>query len=135
MEKEDDKAGGGNNFSAAVSKCFEIEERFSALGETLKKDGALSQKEKELICLAIAVVKGCIWCVRRHPAAAIDLGASYDQVIEAAGMAVQMDGGPGAARLRQLALKALEEYDEGYRAERIGTEWDLVKVHPANART
>jgi AhpD family alkylhydroperoxidase len=127
--------GGRNTFSAAVTKCIEIEDRFSAFGETLKKDGALPQKEKELICLAIAVVKGCIWCVRRHTAAAIDLGASYDQVIEAASMAVQMDGGPGAARLRQLALKALEEYDEGYRAERLGAEWELVKTHPANVRT
>ena len=135
MEKKENTAGSRNNFSAAVSKCIEIEERFSALGEVLKKDGALSQKEKELICLAISVVKGCIWCVRRHTAAAIDLGASYDQIIEAAAMAVQMDGGPGAARMRQLALKALEEYDEGYRAERLGAEWDLVKVRPANVRT
>jgi AhpD family alkylhydroperoxidase len=135
MENGENRTGTGNRFSAALGKCIEIEERFSVLGEQLKKDGALSQKEKELICLAIAVVKGCIWCVRRHTAAAIDLGASYEQVIEAASMAVQMDGGPGAVRMRQLALKAIEEYDEGYRAERLGAEWDLVKVHPANVRS
>lgn len=132
--EERDTVDMGNRFNDALEKCIAIEERFSALGGGLKNDGALSQKEKELICLAVAIVKGCMWCVRRHTAAAIDLGASYVQIIEAASMAVQMDGGPGAVRLRLLALKAIEEYDEGYRAERIGAEWDLVKVHPANVR-
>lgn len=130
--EERDTVDMGNRFNDALEKCIAIEERFSALGGELKKDGALSQKEKELICLAVAIVKGCMWCVRRHTAAAIDLGASYVQIIEAASMAVQMDGGPGAVRLRLLALKAIEEYDEGYRAEKIGAEWDLVKVHSAN---
>lgn len=113
---------------AAITKCTEIEDRFSAFTETLKQDGALSRKEKELISLAIAVVKGCEWCVRGHVTSALEQGTSPEQIIEAAALAVQMDGGPGRARMRQLALKSIVEYENGYRPQLVGTEWQLVKT-------
>ena len=119
--------GMSKDFEAAIKKCVEIEESFSAFSEGVKADGALSRREKELIGLALSVVKECVWCVRRHTTAALDQGASYEQIIEAAGMVAVMDGGPGLARIRQLVLLSLEEYEKGYRPERVGPEWQLVK--------
>lgn len=112
----------------AIKKCSEVEERFSVFSETFKIDAALSRKEKELISLAIAVAKNCVWCVRNHVAHALDQGISTEQIIEAAAIAVQMGGGPGVAALRHLTLKAIEEYENGYRAQKIGADWELVKV-------
>lgn len=128
MKKRAKKKVPGKRLEVAIKKCVEVEERFSAFSETCKVDGALSRKEKELISLAIAVAKSCVWCVRNHVAHALDQGASVEQIIEAAAMAVQMDGGPSVAKLRHLALKAIEEYENGYRAQKIGADWELVKV-------
>ena len=116
------------SLETAIAKCTEVEDRFSEFSEMLKADGALSHKEKTLISLAIAVAKSCVWCVRNHVAHALDQGVSAEQVIEAAAMAVHMDGGAGVAALRHLALKAIEEYENGYRAQKVGADWELVKV-------
>ena len=128
MNEERKETSRSSRLEAAIKKCTEVEERFSQFSETLKVDGALSRKEKELISLAIAVVKSCAWCVRNHVAHALDQGISVEQIIEAAAMAVQMDGGTGVAALRHLALKAIQEYEEGYRAQPVGADWELVKV-------
>jgi AhpD family alkylhydroperoxidase len=117
-----------SSLEAAIAKCIEVEDRFSAFSESLKVDGALPRKQKTLISLALAVSKSCVWCVRNYTAHALDQGVSTEQIIEAAAMAVQMDGGTGSAALRHLALKAIEEYENGYRAQKIGADWELVKV-------
>ena len=117
-----------SSLEAAIRKCTEVEGRFSEFSESLKVDGALSRKQKTLISLAIAVAKSCVWCVRNYVAHALDQGISAEQIIEAAALAVQMDGGTGVAALRHLALKAIEEYEDGYRAQKIGADWELVKI-------
>jgi AhpD family alkylhydroperoxidase len=57
-------------------------------------DGALGRKEKELIALAIAVVKRCDGCIASHARSAARLGATRHEVAEALGVALLMDGGP-----------------------------------------
>jgi AhpD family alkylhydroperoxidase len=128
MNEENKEKSRNNRVEAAIKKCTEVEERFSQFSETLKVDGALSHKQKTLISLAIAVAKSCVWCVRNHVAHALDQGISAEQIIEAAAMAVHMDGGTGVAALRHLALKAIEEYENGYRAQKIGADWELVRI-------
>ena len=56
-------------------------------------EGALSTKTKELIALAIAVVKECDGCIAYHAKAAARRGATPSEVAEALGVAVLMDGG------------------------------------------
>lgn len=66
---------------------------FGQLHEAAVSDGELSAKTKELMALAIAVVKQCEGCIAYHAKAAARRGATPDEVAEALGVALLMDGG------------------------------------------
>jgi len=66
---------------------------FSALHGAAVADGALSGRVKELMALAISVVKQCDGCIAYHAKAAAAQGATPEEVAEALGVALLMDGG------------------------------------------
>ena len=66
---------------------------FGALHQAAVADGALSAKIKELMALAIAVVKQCDGCIAYHAKAAVARGATTEECAEALGVALLMDGG------------------------------------------
>lgn len=66
---------------------------FAKLHEAAVADGALSARVKELMALSIAVVKHCDGCIAYHAKAAARRGASPEEVAEALGVALLMDGG------------------------------------------
>ncbi|MBP9065315.1 MAG: carboxymuconolactone decarboxylase family protein [Candidatus Microthrix sp.] len=72
----------------------EVYGAFGALHQAATGDGALSGKTKELIALAISVVKQCDGCIGNHAKAAARQGATPDEVADALGVAFLMDGGP-----------------------------------------
>ncbi|WP_028582595.1 carboxymuconolactone decarboxylase family protein [Desulfogranum japonicum] len=55
---------------------------------------ALSHKQLELIMVACAVMSQCEMCVALHVEAAASMGASQEEIIQAAFMAVAMGGSP-----------------------------------------
>ncbi len=66
---------------------------FAQLHQHAVADGALPAKVKELIALSIAVVKQCDGCIAYHAKAAARRGATAEEVGEALGVALLMDGG------------------------------------------
>lgn len=58
-------------------------------------DGELSAKMKELIALAIAVTRECDGCIAAHARGAASKGVTAQEVAEAIGVAIMMNGGPG----------------------------------------
>ncbi len=66
---------------------------FGHLHQSAVADGALSAKVKELMALTIAVVKQCDGCIAYHAKAAARRGANPEEVAEALGVALLMDGG------------------------------------------
>ena len=72
-------------------------------------DGALSHKQKELIALAIAVAKQCDGCIASHARGAARRGATVDEVAEALGVAIVMNGGPGTVYAPR-AFAAFQEF-------------------------
>ena len=72
----------------------EVYGAFGALHQAASGDGALSGKTKELIALAISVVKQCDGCIANHAKAAAKQGATPEEVADALGVAFLMDGGP-----------------------------------------
>jgi AhpD family alkylhydroperoxidase len=66
---------------------------FADLHRAALADGALPARTKELMALAIAVVKQCDGCIAYHAKAAARQGASAEEVAEALGVALLMDGG------------------------------------------
>jgi len=84
---------------------------FSGLFAKVMKDGAISLQEKELIALAIGVAQRCKPCIRLHTQKCLDAGATKEQILEAASVAVMMAGGPAYTHLPVVidALEALEK--------------------------
>jgi AhpD family alkylhydroperoxidase len=81
---------------------------FGTMFARLMGDGALSVREKELIALGIGMALRCEPCLYSHLQKAIAAGATRDQIIEAAGVVVMMQGGPGYVHM-PLVLEALDE--------------------------
>jgi len=67
---------------------------FAALFGKVMQQGALSVREKELIALGIGVAQCCVPCIKGHAQNCLDAGATRQQILEAASVAVMMRGGP-----------------------------------------
>ena len=85
---------------------------FGQLHKAVVADGALPAKVKELIALAIAVVKRCDGCIAYHAKGAARRGATVEEVAEALGVALLMDGGT-ASVYGPRAWDAYREFADG----------------------
>ncbi|EEG76555.1 carboxymuconolactone decarboxylase family protein [Dethiobacter alkaliphilus] len=81
---------------------------FKAFHDAALKDGVLPAREKILIGLAIAVSKQCSYCIVKYVNTAMEAGISLEEMIEACGVVILMNGGPGAA-YTSLVLEAYED--------------------------
>jgi AhpD family alkylhydroperoxidase len=85
---------------------------YSTMQRAALSDGALPGRFKELIALAIAVTKECDGCISAHARGAARQNATEEEVAEAMGVAVLMNGGPATvwapralSAFRELALE------------------------------
>ena len=92
-----------------AAKYPDIAQGFVSLKERVMQDGKIKAKEKELIALGIAVGLRCAPCIYAHISSALSLGATPDEIIEAASVAILMAGGPGMAHVIEV-LKCIEEF-------------------------
>jgi len=81
--------------------------------------GALDARTKELIALAIAVSKECDGCISSHARGAVRTGAGPEEVAEALGVAIAMNGGPGTV-YGPRAFAAFLEFADAARADQDG---------------
>ena len=88
----------------------DVMKAFSAITQAALAPGALDAKTKELIALAIAVATRCDDCVAFHSKAAVEHGATRDEVLETLGMAIYMGAGP-AAMYASHALGAFTQFE------------------------
>jgi AhpD family alkylhydroperoxidase len=97
-------------YSAKFSQKYpEIGQSFMGLMGSIMQDGKVKSKEKELIALGIAVGLRCVPCIYAHTSASLRMGATPEEILEAASVAVLMQGGPGMAHLMEV-MKALEAF-------------------------
>ena len=84
---------------------------FMGMFGKVMKDGALALKEKELVALGIAVAQRCVPCIRLHVQKCLDAGATKEQILEAASVAVMMGGGPAYTHIPVVmdTLEALQK--------------------------
>ena len=71
-----------------------IMKAFAGMAQAATASKALDAKTKELIALGIAVAVRCDDCIAFHVKAAVEQGATKDEVSEALGMAIYMGAGP-----------------------------------------
>ena len=81
---------------------------FGLMVKAAKKNGALSEKTKELIALGIAISTRCEICIAYHVNSLVRLKTSRDEFCEALEMISYMGGGPSIS----YGAKALEAFDQ-----------------------
>jgi len=89
---------------AAKSKVYE---GFLAMEKAAYCDGALPKKQKELIAVGISVVKNCESCMQWHIEQATACGATFDELLEAIEVGIEMGGGAATVSAR-FALEVIE---------------------------
>jgi AhpD family alkylhydroperoxidase len=73
------------------------EAAFQAFSKAVFADGALSNKTKQLIAVAVAHVTQCPYCIQGHTKAALRSGATAQELMEAVWVAAEMRAGAAFA--------------------------------------
>ena len=81
---------------------------FWELHKTTTATGALDQKTKELIAIAISIVMRCDDCIAHHVSDALKAGATREQIADALAIATLMGGGVSLV----YATHAIEAVDQ-----------------------
>lgn len=71
---------------------------------------AMDVKTKELISVSIGVYSRCEYCIVFHVFKALEAGASREEIMEAAMVAVAFGGGPAMAYSVTLLKESLDEF-------------------------
>jgi alkylhydroperoxidase/carboxymuconolactone decarboxylase family protein len=81
----------------------ELWEKFSQWYGAVFEEGALSQREKALIALAVAHAVQCPYCIDAYTQACLEKGSNSEQMIEAVHVAAAIRG--GASLVHGLQMK------------------------------
>jgi len=92
----------------------EVMKGFSTIAQSALAPKALDAKTKELIALGIGVAVRCDDCIAFHTKAALEQGASSEEVAEALAMAIYMGAGPSV----MYAGHALDAFNQ-FAASRV----------------
>ncbi len=90
-----------------ASQAPAIAQGFGGMFQKLMGEGALTVREKELIAFGIGMAVRCEPCIYSHVEKCLKAGATRDQIIEAAGVVVTMQGGPAYVYTPKI-LEALD---------------------------
>jgi AhpD family alkylhydroperoxidase len=89
---------------------------FKAFSQSVFAEGALPAKVKQLIAVAAAHVTQCPYCIRGHTNAALQHGATPEEIMEAIWVAAEMRAGAAYAHstlamdtISQVQSKDVEE--------------------------
>lgn len=82
-------------------------EAFEAFSKVVFAEGALPEKTKQLIAVAVAHVTQCPYCIDGHTKLALRKGATDEEIMEAVWVAAEMRAG-GAYAHSTIALGAME---------------------------
>ena len=74
------------------------------------KDGAIDEKTKHLIAIAVAHTTQCPYCIRAHTRIAMRKGATKQEIMEAVWVAAEMRAGAGYSH-SILAMDEMEKVE------------------------
>ena len=90
------KFGNISEFQPELAKKF-----FDYYGEVFK-EGALTEREKALIALAVAHSEQCPYCIDAYTSACLEKGADEEQMMEAVHVAAAIKGGAALVHSTQM---------------------------------
>jgi AhpD family alkylhydroperoxidase len=108
--------------SAEIAQTFrhinrtrrDIYKKYQEFSKEIKKRSSLDDKVQHLILLSNAIISQCDMCIALHVQGAATSGASKDEIIDAAWLAVAMGGSPKMMYLRYVydEINAIFEEEE-----------------------
>ena len=90
-----------------LQRKSKVYQAFVDMEQATFQDGALAKKHKELIAIGISVHINCESCMQWHIEQAAKSGASYEEVLEAVEVGIEMGGGPATVSAR-FALQVMD---------------------------
>ncbi len=86
----------------------EIIDTWRNFSRTVFKEGALPEKTKQLIAIAVAHTTQCPYCIRSHTKQALRKGATKQEILEAVWVAAEMRAGAAYAH-SAIAMDEMEK--------------------------
>ncbi len=81
----------------------------SNFDEIILKDGALPTKTKRLIALGIIISNKCGYCVEQQLHAAINAGATKEEIADLMGVVLLTSGAPALANCRDIVSDVIKK--------------------------
>lgn len=101
--------GASNKKKAALAP--ENVAAWRTFSNTVFKAGALDEKTKQLIAVAVAHVTQCPYCIRAHTTGAMQKGASKEEIMESIWVAAEMRAGAVYAHVI-IAMDEMDKFSE-----------------------
>jgi 4-carboxymuconolactone decarboxylase len=92
-------------FSDVGKEAPELWRKFNEWYEAVFKEGALSEREKALIALAVAHAVQCPYCIDAYSTASLEKGSTPEQMTEAVHVAAAIRGGASLVHGVQMRNK------------------------------
>jgi 4-carboxymuconolactone decarboxylase len=84
----------------------ELWQKFSAWYDAVFREGALTEREKALIALAVAHAVQCPYCIDAYTSASLENGSTPEQMTEAVHVAAAIRGGASLVHGVQMRNRA-----------------------------
>ena len=94
-------------FAEIGKNAPQLWEKFSAYYGAVFEEGALSEREKSLIALAVAHAVQCPYCIDAYTQACLEKGSNIEQMTEAVHVANAIRG--GAALVHGMQMRSVAE--------------------------
>lgn len=95
-----------------AEKLPEVAKAFNTYTEACFEEGAVSQKHKHLIALAVSIYAHNEYCIVFHTKGCLDAGCTEEEMIEAIGVAAALGGGSAMSQGVTVWQDALEDFTE-----------------------
>ncbi|WP_077617028.1 carboxymuconolactone decarboxylase family protein [Bacillus sinesaloumensis] len=95
-----------------TKKMPKLAEQYNAFTEECFREGALSQKQKQLIALGISIFSQDEYCIIYHTKGCLDQGCSEEEILETVGVTAAFGGGAAMSQAVTLVQESISELNQ-----------------------
>ncbi|WP_096156761.1 MULTISPECIES: carboxymuconolactone decarboxylase family protein [Bacillus] len=93
-------------------KMPELAHHYNQFTEACFKEGALDQKQKQLIALGVSVFSQDEYCIVYHTKGCIDHGCTEEEMLEACGVTAAFGGGAAMSQAVTLVQECISDFNQ-----------------------
>ncbi|WP_042463980.1 carboxymuconolactone decarboxylase family protein [Neobacillus dielmonensis] len=95
-----------------TQKMPQLARAYNEFTEICFQEGQLSQKQKQLIALGIALHSQDEYCIIYHLKGCLDQGCSEEEILEAVGVTAAFGGGAAMSQAVTLVQQAMDDFNQ-----------------------